>query len=149
MNLPLGIAIRNFFGVFVLTPFEEELLERLREALGPADREAVTAQIKTFTTVRRLLKHLDEPNAHGFTNFYTTRFGKDVSDSRHTKRLASRRADSVLATARVLFEGGEIEVTFLAVDGVLFAMDYRSPQRIYYPPTNYRIAALKLAVETK
>ncbi len=149
MNLPLWIAIRNFFGIFVLTPFEEDLLKRLREVLGPADREALAEQLKTFTTVRRLLKHLDERNAHGFTNFYTTRLGQDVSDRRHAKRFVSRPTDSVLGTAHVLFQGGEIEVTFITVDGVLFSMDYRSPQRLYYPPSGYRIAELKLAVETR
>lgn len=144
MILPFSVAIKSFFGIYVLTPFEEALLEHLSDALGPDDRAILTFQLEHFTTVRRLLKQLDEPNAHGFTNFYTSRFGRSLTDECQTRRFAYSEKESLLATTRVTFEGGEIEVQFWLVTGVLFCMEYRSPQHIYYPPSRYRIEAISV-----
>ena len=67
MKLPVGVAVKNFLGLYVLTPFERELLKRLSEALNTKEREVLAYQLAQFTTVRRLIRHLDVPNAHGFT----------------------------------------------------------------------------------
>jgi hypothetical protein len=134
MKLPVAVAIKDFLGLYVLTPLEQELLKQLSEALGPGDREVLAYQLEHFTTVRRLLKHLDDPKAYGFTNFYTVGFGKNVADERQTKRFAANEKEALLATARVIFEGGEMEVQFWLVRGLLFSLEYRSQQNIYYPP---------------
>lgn len=139
MTLPLTVAVKSFLGVYVLAPFEQELLSRLSEALEPAEREVLAHQLAHFTTVRRLLRHLDDPKAYGFTNFHTMRFGKSVTDERQTKRFAACKREALVATARVTFEGGEMEVQFWLVKGVLFSLEYRSAQNIYYPSGNYRI----------
>lgn len=142
MKLPLVVAIKSFLGLYVLTPFEQDLLKRLSEALDSHDREVLAYQLAHFTTVRRLTRHLDEPRAHGFTNFYTLRLGKDVSSERQPKRFASEEVEALLATAAVVFDGGQIEVQFWLVKGVLFRIEYRSPQKIYYPRSDYRIESL-------
>lgn len=142
MKLPLSIAIKDFLGVYALTPFEHALLTRLSEALETNDKDVLTYQLARFTTVRRLIRALDEPGAHGYTNFYTLRFGKDVSAQLQTKRFASTTPQAVLATARVTYDDGEIDVKFLVVKGVLFRIEYRSAQRVYYPPNAYRIDIL-------
>lgn len=144
MTLPLAVAVKSFLGLYILTPFEQDLLKRLSEALGASDREVLAYQLAHFTTVRRLTRHLDEPKAHGFTNFHTLRFGKDVSAERQPKRFASDESEALLATARVSFDSGEIEVQFWLVRGLLFRIEYRSPQKVYYPPGDYRIESLKL-----
>ena len=142
MRLPLAVAVKNFFGLFVLTPFERELLKRLSEALAAEDKEILANQLTHFTTVRRLIRHLDEPNAHGYSNFYTLRFGKDVSARCQAKKFASNDSSAVLASAHVAFDGGQIDVKFWLVKGVLFGIEYRSREKIYYPPDDYRIEAL-------
>jgi hypothetical protein len=144
MGLPFGIAVKSFFGFYVLTPFEQELLTRLSDALEPKDRQVLAHQLARFTTVRRLLKHLNDPKAYGFTNFHTMRFGRNVTDERQTMRFASVDKEALLAIARVTFEGGEMEVQFWLVRGVLFRLEYRSPQNIYYPRDRYRIESMRL-----
>lgn len=148
MTLPLAVAVKSFLGLYVLTPFEKELLKRLSEALEPSDREVLAYQLAHFTTVRRLLKHLDDPKAYGFTNFHTMRFGKSATDERQTKRFASSEKEALLATVRVTFEGGEMAVQFWLVKGVLFSLEYRSPQNIYYPPGDYRIESITVWPKT-
>jgi hypothetical protein len=148
MALPLAVAVKSFLGLYVLTPFEQTLLEQLSEALEPGDREVLRYQLAHFTTVRRLTRHLDEPKAHGFTNFYTLRLGKDVSAERQPKRFASNESEALLASARVTFDGGEIEVQFWLVRGLLFRIEYRSPQKVYYPPGDYRIESVKVWPKT-
>lgn len=148
MTLPFAVAVKNFLGLYVLTPFEQELLKRLSWALEPSDREVLAHQLAHFTTVRRLLKHLDDLKAYGFTNFHTMRFGMSVTDERQTKRFASTEKEALLATARVTFEGGEMEVQFWLVRGVLFSLEYRSPQNIYYPAGDYRIESVTVWPKT-
>ncbi|WP_308366732.1 MULTISPECIES: hypothetical protein [unclassified Microbulbifer] len=144
MTLSLSVKIKSFLGLYVLTPFEQELLKRLSEELEPSDQEVLTYQLAQFTTVRRLIRHLDEPNAYGFTNFHTMQLGKDVSAKRQTKRFPTAENEALLATAHVTFDGGEIGVQFWLVKGILFSIEYRSPQKVYYPPDNYSIGSLKL-----
>lgn len=149
MTLSFAFTVKNFLGLYVLSPFEQDLLKRLSESLEPSDRDVLTHQLAQFTTVRRLLKHLDDPKAYGFTNFYTLRFGKSVKDERQKRRFASTEKESLLATARVTFEGGVIDVQFWLVTGVLFSLEYRSPQNIYYPPGDYRIEAITVWPKVK
>lgn len=144
MKIPLVVMLKDFFGFYVLTPFERKLLERLREGLDPAGRVALDYQLAHFTTTRRLLKDLDDPTAYGFTNFHTTRFGRDVTEQRQTKRFASSASEELLAWAQVSFNGGEITVQFWIARGVLFSIEYRSPQRIYYPAERYRIESISV-----
>lgn len=142
MALPFIVAIKSFVGLYVLTPFEQDLLRQLSEALNPDEREVLAYQLANFTMVRRQLKHLDEPKAYGFTNFYTTRFGKSIAAERQTKRFMSPKKEHLLATARVTFPGGEMDVQFWVVQGVLFSIEYRSPQHLYYPRGPYQIERL-------
>ncbi len=57
MTLPFGVALNSFLGLYVLTPFEQELLKRLSESLEPSDRGVLTHQLAHFTTVRRLTRY--------------------------------------------------------------------------------------------
>lgn len=144
MEIPLFIAVKSFFGLYVLTPFEQTLLKRLLEALAPHDCEILSYQISQFTTVRRLTRHIDEPKAHGFTNFYTLRFGKDVSEKRQSKRFITNEPETLLATVQVTFYRGEIEVQFWLVNGLLFNIEYRPKQKVYYPSGEFRIEPFTL-----
>jgi hypothetical protein len=142
MTLPLHIAIKDFFGLWVLTPFEQALLKRLSEALEPDAREVLAYQLAHFTTVRRLIRYAGSPQAYGYTFFYTLRCGKDVSEKKQLKRFAFNEPETLLATTRVIFDSGEIDVRFRLVNGVLFSIEYRSPQKIYYPQGCYDIESL-------
>jgi len=144
MKLPLPIAIKYLLGIYALSPFEEALLQRLGDALAPPDREILAAQMANFNTVRRMLRHVDDPEAHGFTNFYMLRLGKSVTEERQTRRFATSDWEAVLAETHVSFDGGEMAVQFGLVGGVLFSIEYRSPQHIYYPPDGYRIGPVEL-----
>jgi len=75
VTLPFVLVVKNFLGLYVQTPFEQELLKHLSDELGAHEKEILAYQLEHFTTVRRLIHHLNEPNAYGYTNFYTLRFG--------------------------------------------------------------------------
>ncbi|MBE9610010.1 hypothetical protein [Chitinilyticum piscinae] len=139
MGIPLSIKIKSFFGLYVLTPFEENLLEHLRKSLDEDGQKILDFQMSNFTIVRRFIKPLNDPRSHGYTNFYTCRFGINLAKKRQVKHFKSTSSDGVLATAEVVFFEGRIEVKFILVDGVLFRIEYRSPQKIYYPPSEYRV----------
>lgn len=144
MRLPIAVVIKNFLGLYVMTPFEKELLKQLSEAMLPSDREILDFQFAHFTTVRRLLKHVDVSKAHGFTNFYTMRFGNNLTDKCQIKRFEFSSKEVLMATAYVTFDGGEINVEFWLVSGVLFSIEYYSPQNIYYPSGNYSIRSIEI-----
>jgi hypothetical protein len=139
MQTSFADSIRSFFGIHILLPFEKALLDALASAMSPTDREILHEQLRKINMSRRLLRHLDEPNAHGFTNFYTVRWGKDVTEREHRRRFKVPQSEGILARCRVDFEGGHIDVEFWQVNGVLFGMRYRSPERIYSPPPPYRV----------
>ena len=61
MSLSLDVAVKNFLGFYVLTPFEQELLKGLSEALSPEEREILAYQLGHFMSVRRLIRHIDVP----------------------------------------------------------------------------------------
>ncbi len=146
MSIPIAVLIKSFFGIYAITPFETDLLDRLSEILLAQNKEILAFQRAHFTTVRRLIRHLDVPNAYGYTFFYTLRFGKDVSAERQTKRFASNQVEENLAVARVIFDGGQIDVTFgLAGNSIL--AKYRSPQNVYYPPGKYQIESLAVLLK--
>lgn len=147
MSIPIAVLIKSFFGIYAITPFETDLLDRLSEILLAQNKEILAFQRAHFTTVRRLIRHLDVPNAYGYTFFYTLRFGKDVSAERQTKRFASNQVEENLAVARVIFDGGQIDVTFGLVRGILFSLKYRSPQNVYYPPGKYQIESLAVLLK--
>lgn len=149
MRLPLSVAVKNFLGLKVLTPFEKNLLDRLGNSLETSDREVLSLQLKRFTTVRRFLERVDDPRAHGFTNFHTSHFGRDVTDERQTTRFTTTETEALLATARVTFLGGEMVVQFWIVKGVLFRLEYRSPQNIYYPHGGYQIESIAVWPKTE
>ena len=142
MKLPLSVAIKNFFGIFVLTPFEKKLLDQLMETIDANDREILAYQLSHFTSARRLIRHLDERNAYGFTNFYTLRFGKDASAKYQPMRFKNSEPEAILANARVTHKEGQIDVRYWIVRGLFFKMEYRSPQNIYYPSGDYKIEML-------
>lgn len=139
MQTSFANSVKSFFGFHVLLPFEKALLDALASAMNQTDREILKEQLSKINMSRRLLRHLDEPNAHGFTNFYTVRWGKDVTERKHQSRFKVPKSDGILARCRLEFEGGHIDVEFLQANGVLFGMRYRSPERIYHPPSAYRI----------
>ena len=144
IKLPLSVAVKNFLGLYVLTPFEQRLLASLKEALAQAEKEVLEFQLAHYTTVRRLIRHIDVPNAHGYTNFYTLRLGSDITDKVQTKRFSSNKVHSVIATARIAHSGGEINVKFILVRDVLFRIEYRSRQKIYYPSGEYQVHSFDL-----
>jgi hypothetical protein len=144
MQTSFADSIKSFFGIHVLLPFEKALLDSLASAMSPTDREILQAQLSKINMSRRLLRHIDEPNAHGFTNFYTVRWGKDVTERAHHRRFKVPPSEGILARCRVDFEGGHIDVEFWQVNGVLFGMKYRSPERIYIPPHPYRIEGVNV-----
>lgn len=149
MKLPLSVAVKDFLGLYVLTPFEQRLLAGLKRVLAPQEQEVLEFQLAHYTTVRRLIRHVDVPNAHGYTNFYTLRFGRDITAKVQTKRFSSNKVHSVLATARTFYDGGEINVKFILVRDVLFRIEYRSRQKIYYPSGDYRVESFEVWPEAK
>lgn len=139
MHMSFANSVKSFFGLHVLLPFEKALLDALASAMNQTDREILKEQLSKINMSRRLLRHVDEPNAHGFTNFYTVRWGKDVTEREHHKRFKVPQSEGILARCRVEFEGGNIDVEIWQANGVLFGMRYRSPEHIYHPPSAYRI----------
>lgn len=140
MKIPIGTILKDFLGLFVLTPFENRLIEELSLVLKPEHKSILMFQLSHFTTVRRLIRYLPEPNAHGYTNFYTTKFGKNISDQIQVKKFPVSKAETLLATGVVIGNFGQIDLQFWLVNGVLFTIEYRSSQNIYYPTDeDYRI----------
>lgn len=137
MGMRLLDRVRNFFGVFALTPFEQDLLVRLKVELDSEDSGILEAQLKNYNVVRRLTKHVDVPGAHGFTNFHCQRFGKDISNEVQHRKFSREDAECVLANAVVTFDNVRIDVQFWIVRGVFFRIEYRSPQKIYCPIGKY------------
>jgi hypothetical protein len=145
MKLPFFVAIKDFFGFYAITPFEQSLLERLVEALDPKDQYILTSQLRRFTLVQRVINSssIDDPDIFGGnTMFFTQRWGKDVSKNRQTVRFDCNI--SLLATAHVIFNDGEINVKFWTYGGVLSSIQYRSPQKIYYPGNYFHIDSLRV-----
>lgn len=149
MGVPLWVRMKNFLGVFSLTPFERDLLDRLVEKLGPEDAGVLKEQLAKFNAVRRLTKHIDVPGAHGFTNFHCLRFGKDVSDEMQCQKFRHKDSEQVLAETEVKYEDVRIDVKFLTVKGVLFRIEYRSPQRTYYPSGDYEVGNWRIWPDAK
>lgn len=133
MKLPIIVSLKNLFGLYVLTPFEQRLLDELEAALEPEFKNILKFQLSKFTTVRRLIRYLDEPNSHGYTNFYTIKYGRDISDERQIKRFPFIEPEELFATGCVKGDFGIIQVQIWLVHGVLFTIEYRSEQKIYYP----------------
>ena len=135
----LSFKVKNFFGLYELSPFEEELLQTLDSNLSNEEKNILAHQMQRFNLVRRTIKHIDVPDAHGFTNFHTYRFGKNVTDKRQQKRFASDMEEELLATATVVFNSSKINIQFWLVQGVFFRIEYRSAQKTYYPTDDYSI----------
>jgi hypothetical protein len=136
MKLPIAVGVRDFLGIWILTPFEMALLESLKGALSPEDRVVLNRQLDRFTTVRR---HIASGEARGYTEFYTRAWGKNVADSVQLDRFETK--ERVEPIARVLVKSGDgtIEATFEVVRGVLFRIVYASPERVFYPTADLSI----------
>ncbi|PWQ96848.1 hypothetical protein [Leucothrix arctica] len=131
--------IKNFFGFFVIYPFEQTLLDCLQDRLSVEEREILCHQIGRFTVVRRLFRHLGIQGAYGFTNFHTFRFGKNISGKLQKKTFANKDEEVLLATARVTHAKGEINIQFWIVRGIFFSIEYRSAQHQYHPLSSFDI----------
>jgi hypothetical protein len=71
----------------------------------------------------------------------------NVAAERQIRRFATDEQDEdtvVLATASAIFAVGQMDVQLWIRNGVLFCMDYRSAQKIYYPPGDYLIETMTL-----
>jgi hypothetical protein len=103
-----------------------------------------------FSPARQLwnrIPYVPGSAAYGHTEFYTLSFGKNLTKERQAKRFPSNDSQAVLATTRVRFASGEIDVMFWLVRGVLFKLEYRSPQRICYPPREeFRIEDVTVSI---
>lgn len=140
MKLPIIVSLKNLLGLYVLTPFEQRLLDELEAMLEPKCKNILKFQLSNFTMVRRLIRHLNEPNSHGYTNFYTTKYGQDLSNERQIERFLFLEPEELFAVGCVKGDFGVIQVQFWLVNGILFTIEYRSEQKIYYPTNeNYEI----------
>lgn len=146
MGLPIAIAIKNFFGIYELTPLEEDLLKALSDALTSQYQTVLKSQLGNFNAVRRLVKYVSGPHSHGFTNFHVIKRGKEVSQKVQLKRFPEEPKERIFATAKVLFDEGEIFAEFWLVRGIFFRIKYRSPQNIWYPPDGYRVADVHVLI---
>ncbi len=140
--VPFSIKIKSFFDFNVLTPFEEKLLILLKEKLDATDQVALDKQLNYFNKVSRFLEPSEKINSYGYTEFHKVKFGRPVLEFPSDMTLSESLKDGQLATASVKFEGGEINVEFRILKGVLVIIKYRSPQKIYYPPENYTVATV-------
>lgn len=143
--MPILNAIKDFFGIYELTPLEKDLLTALRDGLSPEYQEILKTQTSKFNVVRRLVKYLDAPASHGYTNFHVVRKGVEVSEEAQSARFPEEPSNGKFATARVVFDGGEIFVEFWLAKGIFFRMKYSSPQKIWYPPDGYRVLELNVS----
>lgn len=142
-KIPILDKLRDFFGLYVILPFEKMLLDKLLAEMCNEDRGVLEYQLNQFLMVKRVFKHLDVANAHGFTNFYTYRFGRNLEEKYQKKRF-SVVDEELLAKAKVCFEGGEINVSYYLLNGVFFCIDYRSSQKIYYPTSDFSIESFEV-----
>jgi hypothetical protein len=147
MKLPFLVVIKDFFGLYALTPFEQSLLEHLKAALRSDDRKVLEYQLSHFTDVRRTIKPVSVPNVGG-TIFYTIQRGENVREEKQKIKFSVQVPNMLLAIARVIFDGGEINIQFWIYKGVFFSIEYRSPQHVFYPENNYRIDFLKVWPES-
>ena len=134
-SIPLWVRVKSFFGIFALTPFEEELIEGLRKALSGELRDILDSQLRALNTVNRLIEADDDPNSYGYTEFHCVKLGKVILE--YGQPFAVEEKEKKFAETFVRFVDGEINVEFWLVRGRLFSMEYRSSQKIYYPPEEH------------
>jgi len=137
LPIPWRTRLRTFFGLFTLTPFEETLIDAVRERLPTELRDILDAQLSEFNYTARVL---DERLDHATTCFYKMRFGRP--------RLALRRLFPTdkekvqLAKVHVKTDDATIDVEFWIVRKIFFLVEFRSPQNIFYPRGAYTIASV-------
>ncbi len=136
-KIPLLTRLKSFVGISALTPFEQVLLDEFTGALPRDKAELLTSHMNRVNHTARLIRHIDVIGAHGFTEFHITRFGKPVLDVGPPIVDPVEKGEFARTIAK--FDGGEIRVKFIEVDGQLFMFKYLSKQRTYYPPGNYTL----------
>ena len=141
-NVDRIIRLKDSFGMKVLTPFEAKLIDVLNDSFSEKDRSVFQGQLKNINVIRRDLQSLEHhPFHHGWTQFYRVKFGKSILD--HSEPFSGMPLESYkgnnIAKVNVVFAGGSMVVTYTAVHGMFFALNYRSKQKIYYPPKEYEL----------
>ena len=131
---------RDFFGLKTFTPFEEVLIKELSDRLSGHNRLALESQVKRFNYCPRLLKA--DPSVvglYGYTNFY---LGKNKTDYLPFKMDEPL---DVIASAVVVFNEGEIKVSYTQFKKRLFTLKYTGNKKSYYPPKGkYKFSEFKV-----
>lgn len=134
--------VKAAFGKFTLTSFESDLIKCLRDALPEEQREILDDQFARFNKTVRLIRDDGSPGAYGYTEFHRTWFGKPVLD--FPKKFINEQAERKIATVTVVGDSWRMYVEYRTVHGTFFSMKYRSQQRVFYPPSPYKLQDLKV-----
>ena len=121
--------VKDFFGFRTFTPFEETLLKELQNRLCEENSLALRSQIKRFIRCGRLLKAIPyRVGSYGYTELYMRKNDSTFSPFNMDEEI------KVIASSLVIFDGGEIKVTFTQFEKRLFMIKYTGNKKTYYPP---------------
>ena len=131
--------LKNFFGIFVLTEFEFQLLEFLCRNSDENTRNILRRQIDRFNFVNRILDSSDPELPYGFTDFYYKRRGTILRSPQTLADLEEVEEHVLMECLAEDADGARIRCSFVAVRGVLFEIQYRSTQRRWHPIGSYSL----------
>jgi hypothetical protein len=140
LDQPLLARLKDFFGFFNLTEFEGRLLDFLLDHVEGEFKEVLQDQIRRFNYVNRVLESRDPRLDYGFTDFYYKRWQTVLKFTRLLPGLENVEEHILMKCKAIDEKGNEIACTVIAVRGALFEIQYRSPQRIWYPQGAYTLA---------
>lgn len=134
--------IKQFIGMFNLTPFEEHIIKTVEQHLSSDMCAIFRDQLSQFNRVDRFLG-FDERIDYGFTSFYWMKWGKSQLD--FPKYFPNETEEAKLADIKIVCDDKNvISVTLWIVKGVFFQIEYRSPEDEYQPTGAYKIQSVKV-----
>jgi hypothetical protein len=92
------------------------------------------SQLAQYNHVTRLLDDDGHPNAYGCTVFHRVNFGRQRKLAQY---FSGDDEEFRFASAKIKFAEGSMNIDFWMVKRRFLTMEYRSPQNIYYPTSDY------------
>jgi len=137
--------IKHFFGMFNLSPFEEYIINFLRERLPPDWKKILDSQFSKFNKVDRVINNT-EVN-YGHTSFYWVKWGKARFD--FPLKFPSKKKQDVLASMTIysIDDKNTIDIKFVLVEGFLFSIEYRSKSKKHIPVGSFEITDFRIDLE--
>lgn len=143
-KLMLG-NIKQFFGFFNLTEFENVIIDELKKHLSSDQTKALDDQMDRFNKIDRVLEPKEDLK-FGHTSFYWIKGGKAKLDFPY--RFETNKEEDVLAMmdVRCLDNNIVTKVTFILVNGFLFSVEYRSKSDSFLPKGEFKIENVEVLI---